>query len=49
MESGRLWQQSGAGGGAEWKKEVNNSDLFWLLLFLSIWNGMGGNRFAVNI
>ena len=31
------------------RKEVNRSDLFWLRLFCSIWDGMGGNGFAVNI
>ena len=31
------------------RKEVNRSDLFWLLLFFSIWNGIGGNGFVVNI
>ena len=30
-------------------KEANRSDLFWLCLFCSIWDGMGGNGFAVNI
>ena len=24
------------------RKEVNRSDLFWLCLFCSIWDGMGG-------
>ena len=31
------------------KKEVNRSDSFWLHFFFSIWAGMGGYRFAVNI
>ena len=31
------------------RKEVNRSDLFWLRLFFSICDGMGGNGFAVNI
>ena len=31
------------------RTEQNRSDLFWLRLFYSIWDGMGGNRFAVNI
>ncbi len=31
------------------KKKVNRSDLFWLRLFFSIWDGMAGNGFAVNI
>ena len=31
------------------RKEVNRSDLFWLRLFFSICDGMGCNRFAVNI
>ena len=30
-------------------KEGNKSDLFWLHLFFSIWDGMGGNRFVVHI
>ena len=30
-------------------KEVNRSDLFRLRLFFSIWAGLGGNGFAVNI
>ena len=31
------------------RKEVNRSDLFWLCLFFSIWDGMGGNSLAVNL
>ena len=31
------------------KKKMNRSDLFWLRLFFSIWEGMAGNGFAVNI
>ena len=31
------------------RKEVNRSDLFWLRLFFSICDGMGGNHFGVNI
>ena len=31
------------------RKEVNRSDLVWFHLFYSVWDGMGGNRFAVNI
>ena len=33
----------------EKRKEVNRSDLFRLRLFCSIWAGVGGNGFAVNI
>ena len=31
------------------RKEVHRSDMFWLRLCCSIWDGMGGNGFAVNI
>ena len=31
------------------RKEVNRSDLFWLRLFFSIWDGMAVKGFAVNI
>ena len=31
------------------RKEVNRSDFLWLRLFCSIWDGMGGSGFAVNI
>ena len=31
------------------RKEVNRNDLFLLRLFFSIWDGMGGHDFAVNI
>ena len=31
------------------RKEMNRGDLFWLRLFCSICDGMGGNGFAVNI
>ncbi len=31
------------------RKEVSRSGLFWLRLFFIICDGMGGNRFAVNI
>ena len=30
------------------RKEMNRSDLFWLRLFCNIWDGTGGNGFAVN-
>ena len=30
------------------RKEVNRSDLFWLRLVCSIWDGMGSSWFAVN-
>ena len=53
---GVRWKVAGCSGsrGAEVgqrreTKEVNRSDLFWLRLFCSIWDGMGGNGFAVNI
>ena len=55
MWKGVRWKVAGCSGsrGPEvvprGKNEVNRSDLFWLLLFFSIWNGMGGNRFAINI
>ena len=53
---GVRWKVSGCSGsrGPEVvprgkRKEVNKSDLFWLHLFCSIWHGMGGNGFAVNV
>ena len=53
---GVRWKAAGCGGsrGPEVvprgkRKEVNRSNLFWLCLFCSICDGMGGNGFVVNI
>ena len=52
---GIRWKMAGCSGSRRpevvprGKREVNRSDLFWLLLIFSIWDEMGGNRFAINI
>ena len=53
-ELGGRWRVCSGSSGPEVvprgkRKEGNKSDLFWLRLFFSIWDGMRDNRFVVHI